>query len=495
MLSLVTFLPLAGAVAILLVIRSDASAKLIALGVSLVTFLLSLRLYAGFDITTAQFQFLEESVWLPELGIAYRMGVDGISLPLVLLTTLLTPICILASWESVKIRVREYMMAFLALESFVVGVFCALDFMLFYILWEAMLIPMFLIIGVWGGPRRVYAALKFFLYTLAGSVVMLIAVLVLATKGQTFSIPELMKLHLPVEMQIWIFLGFMISFAVKVPMWPVHTWLPDAHVEAPTAGSVILAGVLLKMGAYGFLRFSLPMLPDAAHYFAPFIYGLSLVAVVYTALVALMQTDLKKLIAYSSVSHMGFVTLGLFAFNQLGIEGGILQMVNHGLVSGALFLLVGVVYDRLHTREIARFGGLALRMPVYATLFMVFTMASVGLPGTNGFVGEFLILLGMFATSKGVTVVAATGVVLGAAYMLWMFKKVLFGDIRHADVQTMTDVTPRELALFVPLLILVFWIGFNPDPFLKVMHASVENLLTQVSAGKAVGGHTTLAMH
>ncbi|MBF0153793.1 MAG: NADH-quinone oxidoreductase subunit M [Magnetococcales bacterium] len=494
MLSLVTFLPLAGALAIVLVIRNDASAKLTALGVSLVTFLLSLRLYAAFDTTTAAFQFLEEYVWLPDLGISYRMGVDGISLPLLLLTTLLTPICILASWESVKMRVREYMIAFLALESFVIGVFCALDFMLFYILWEAMLIPMFLIIGVWGGPRRVYAALKFFLYTLAGSVVMLVSVLVLTSKGHTFSIPELMKLHLPMGLQVWIFLGFFVSFAVKVPMWPVHTWLPDAHVEAPTAGSVILAGVLLKMGAYGFLRFSLPMLPDASHYFAPLIYGLSLVAVVYTALVALMQTDLKKLIAYSSVSHMGFVTLGLFAFNQLGIEGGLLQMVNHGLVSGALFLLVGVVYDRLHTREIARFGGLALRMPVYATLFMIFTMASVGLPGTNGFIGEFLILLGLFATSKGVTVVAATGVVLGAAYMLWMFKKVVFGEVRHADVQTLTDVTPREVALFVPLLILVFWIGFNPDPFLKILHVSVENLLTQVAVGKAAGGHT-LAMY
>ncbi|MBF0176745.1 MAG: NADH-quinone oxidoreductase subunit M [Magnetococcales bacterium] len=495
MLSLVTFLPLAGAVAILLVIRSDASARLTALGLSLVTFLLSLRLYADFDTTTAAFQFLEEYAWLPGLGITYRMGVDGISLPLVLLTTLLTPICILASWESVKVRVREYMIAFLALESFVVGVFCALDFMLFYILWEAMLIPMFLIIGVWGGPRRVYAALKFFLYTLAGSVVMLICVLVLTNKGNTFSIPELMKLHLPPGLQMWLFLGFLVSFAVKVPMWPVHTWLPDAHVEAPTAGSVILAGILLKMGAYGFLRFSLPMLPDASLYFAPLIYGLSLVAVVYTALVALVQTDLKKLIAYSSVSHMGFVTLGLFAFNQLGIEGSILQMVSHGLVSGALFLLVGVIYDRLHTRDIARFGGLALRMPVYATLFMIFTMASVGLPGTSGFVGEFLILLGLFATSKGVTVVAATGLVLGAAYMLWMFKKVVFGEIRHDDVRTLTDLTPRELALFVPLVVLVFWIGFSPDPFLKVMHVSVDNLLTQLAAGKTIGVHTTLAMH
>ncbi|MBF0424872.1 MAG: NADH-quinone oxidoreductase subunit M [Magnetococcales bacterium] len=492
MLSLVTFLPLVGAAAILFAVHRDASARIVALGVSLATFLLSLGLYAAFDTSTAEFQFLEEVPWLPGLGIAYRMGVDGISLSLLLLTTLLTPICILASWESIKTRVREYMMAFLALESFVIGVFCALDFLLFYILWEAMLIPMFLLIGIWGGPRRVYAALKFFLYTLAGSVVMLIAVLVLAHQGHTFSIPELMKLHLPLNVQVWLFLGFFVSFAVKVPMWPVHTWLPDAHVEAPTAGSVILAGILLKMGAYGFLRFSLPMLPEASHYFAPFIYGLSLVAVVYTALVALMQTDLKKLIAYSSVSHMGFVTLGLFAFNRLGIEGGVLQMINHGLVSGALFLLVGVVYDRLHTREIARFGGLALRMPVYATLFMVFTMAAVGLPGTNGFVGEFLVLLGVFATSKGVATVAATGVVLGAAYMLWMFKKVVFGEIRHADVDALTDITPRELALFVPLLVLVFWIGFYPDPFLRLLHASVNGLLTQMAAGGVGAEHATL---
>lgn len=493
MLSLVTFLPLAGALAILLVARQENAARYGAMAVSLATFLASLRLYTGFDLNDPGFQFLEEAQWLPQYGIAYRMGVDGISLPFVLLTTLLTPICILSSWVSITKKVPEYMAAFLALESFVVGVFCALDFVLFYVLWEAMLIPMFLIIGVWGGPRRVYAAMKFFLYTLAGSVLMLIAILALYVHGGTFSIPMLMEVPFSIDFQIWIFLAFFASFAVKVPMWPVHTWLPDAHVEAPTAGSVILAGILLKMGAYGFLRFSLPILPDASHFFTPMIYGLSLVAIVYTALVALMQTDLKKLIAYSSVSHMGFVTLGLFAFNQQGLEGGIMQMVNHGVVSGALFLLVGVVYDRLHTREISRFGGLVLRMPVYAAIFLLFTMAAVGLPGTNGFVGEFLILLGAFLANKWVAVVASTGVVLGAAYMLWMFKKVVFGQMVHEDVKALLDVTPREIALFVPLIILVFWMGFYPAPFLDVFHATVENLLAQTSVTKM--GSVALALH
>ncbi|MBF0610027.1 MAG: NADH-quinone oxidoreductase subunit M [Magnetococcales bacterium] len=495
MLSLVTFLPLVGALAILLVARNnDSSARWSALSISLVTFLLSLKLYFGFDVKNPGFQFVEVAEWLPAWKIYYRMGVDGISLPFVLLTTFLTPLCILASWESIQKKVTEYMVAFLALESFVVGVFCALDFVLFYILWEAMLIPMFLIIGVWGGPRRVYAALKFFLYTLGGSVLMLIAMLALAIKGNSFDITELMRVSYPFNFQVWVFLGFFVAFAVKVPMWPVHTWLPDAHVEAPTAGSVILAGILLKMGAYGFIRFSMPMLPDASHYFTPMMFGLSLVAVVYTALVALMQTDLKKLIAYSSVSHMGFVTIGLFSFNQQGIEGSILQMVNHGVVSGALFLCVGVIYDRLHTREIARFGGLAVPMPVYATIFMVFTMASVGLPGTNGFVGEFLILLGAFLASKWVALIASTGVVLGAAYMLWMYKKVIFGVIRHAENEGLLDVNMREVAIFAPLLVLVFWIGFYPGPFLEIFHASVDQLVGQVNTSK-VGVSVLSSLH
>ncbi|GAB0055894.1 NADH-quinone oxidoreductase subunit M [Candidatus Magnetaquicoccaceae bacterium FCR-1] len=484
MLSLVTFLPLVGALVILLGVRNDNLAKYWAMLVSLVTFLISLGILLGFDTKTASFQLVEEVAWLPEYGIAYRMGVDGISLPFVLLTTFLTPICLLASWESIKIRVREYLMAFLALESFVVGVFCALDFILFYVLWEAMLIPMFLIIGVWGGPNRVYAALKFFLYTLAGSVLMLIAILSLGYAGHTFSIPELMKLPLAFSFQVWLFLGLFASFAVKVPMWPVHTWLPDAHVEAPTAGSVILAGILLKMGAYGFLRFSLPILPDASRFFIPFIFGLSLIAVVYTALVALMQKDLKKLVAYSSVSHMGFVTLGIFALNQQGLEGGILQMVNHGIVSGALFLAVGVVYDRMHTRMIAHFGGVAHVMPVYAVIFMIFTMSSVGLPGTNSFVGEILILLGAFMANKAVAMVAATGLVFGAAYMLWMFKRVVFGPIANDEVRAMKDLSMREVMLFAPLLVLVFWIGFYPAPFLNLFHASVEHLLIQAAAVK-----------
>ncbi len=484
MLSLVTFLPLIGAFIILIGVRNDGMARYSALGISLVTFLISLKLVMGFDTHTPEFQYLEEMQWLPEYGIAYRMGVDGISLPFVLLTTFLTPICLLASWESIKTRVREYVMAFLALESFVIGVFCALDFMLFYVLWEAMLIPMFLIIGVWGGPNRVYAALKFFLYTLAGSVLMLIAILALGYEAHTFSIPELMAFPLSFNFQVWLFLGLFSSFAVKVPMWPVHTWLPDAHVEAPTAGSVILAGILLKMGAYGFLRFSLPILPDASRFFVPLIFGLSLVAIVYTALVALMQKDLKKLVAYSSVSHMGFVTIGLFTFNQQGMEGGILQMINHGIVAGALFLGVGVIYDRMHTREIARFGGVAHTMPVYAVIFMIFTLASAGLPGTNSFVGEILILLGAFLANKVVAIVAATGLVLGAAYMLWMFKRVVFGEIANEEVRALQDISMREVALFVPLIILVFWIGFYPAPFLDMFHVSVEHLLNQANTIK-----------
>ncbi|MBF0582786.1 MAG: NADH-quinone oxidoreductase subunit M [Magnetococcales bacterium] len=494
MLSLVTFLPLIGALVLFFGVKDNPQvSRYVALATTLATFFLSLRLLSGFDTASPVFQYLEEVPWLPAYGITYRMGVDGISLPFVLLTALLMPICILASWQSIQKQVKGYMVAFLALESFVIGVFCALDFILFYILWEAMLIPMFLLIGIWGGKNRVYAAFKFFLYTLAGSVLMLIAILVMGFKGGTFSIPALMGIPFAFDMQVWLFLGLFASFAVKVPMWPVHTWLPDAHVEAPTAGSVILAGILLKMGAYGFLRFSLPILPDASRFFVPFIFALSLVAIIYTALVALMQKDLKKLIAYSSVSHMGFVTIGLFAFNQQGLEGGILQMVNHGVVAGGLFLLVGVVYDRMHTREIARFGGLAHRMPVYAVIFMIFTMSSVGLPGTNSFIGEFLILMGAFLASKGVAVAAATGLVLGAAYMLWMFKKVLFGVVRSDEVAALQDVTLREVVLFVPLLVLVFWIGFYPAPFLNIMHASVEQLLIQANTIK-VGAATAAAL-
>ncbi|ABK46108.1 NADH dehydrogenase subunit M [Magnetococcus marinus MC-1] len=486
MLSLLTFLPLIGALAILAFVerQRDDIARLAAMGISTVVLILSLLLYGEFDPSVAGFQFTQEAAWLPALGIHYRMGVDGISYPFVMLTALLTPICILASWQSIQKRVKEYMAAFLALESFVIGVFCALDFALFYVLWEAMLIPMFLIIGVWGGQNRVYAAMKFFLYTLAGSVLMLVAMISLYVTTGTFSIPELMEVQLPFNYQMWLFLAFFIAFAVKVPMWPFHTWLPDAHVQAPTAGSVILAGILLKMGAYGFLRFSLPILPDASRYMADFIFVLSLVAIVYTALVALVQTDMKKLIAYSSVSHMGFVTIGIFAFNQQGIEGSILQMINHGIVSGALFLIVGVIYDRLHTRELSRFGGLAIRMPIYAVIFMLFTMASVGLPGTNGFIGEFLILMGAFFANTTVAFVAATGLVLGAAYMLWLYKQVMFGEMVHEENRSLMDVNGREIALFVPLIVLVLWIGFYPNPFLDAFHSSVAHLVDQVQVVK-----------
>nr|CRH07494.1 NADH-quinone oxidoreductase chain M (NADH dehydrogenase I, chain M) (NDH-1, chain M) [Candidatus Magnetococcus massalia] len=494
MLSLVTFLPLIGALVILAAVHRDNAnlARLIAMGVSSLTFVISLVIYAQFDPSTHEFQFVEELAWLPAIGIHYRMGVDGISFPFVMLTALLTPICILASWDSIQKKVKEYMAAFLALEAFVIGVFCALDFMLFYILWEAMLIPMFLIIGVWGGNNRVYAAFKFFLYTLAGSVLMLIAMLSLYFNTGTFSIPELMDAQLSFNYQMWLFLAFFVAFAVKVPMWPVHTWLPDAHVQAPTAGSVILAGILLKMGAYGFLRFSLPILPDASRYMADFVFVLSIIAIIYTALVALMQKDLKKLIAYSSVSHMGFVTIGIFAFNQQGLEGSILQMINHGIVSGALFLIVGVIYDRLHTREISQFGGLALRMPVYAVIFMLFTMASVGLPGTNGFIGEFLILMGAFLASKTVAFFAATGLVLGAAYMLWMYKKVMFGEIVHEKNKSLMDVNGREIALFIPLIILTLWMGFYPVPFLDAFHSSVTHLVEQVQVVKTGVTQTAL---
>ncbi|MDE3060794.1 MAG: NADH-quinone oxidoreductase subunit M, partial [Pseudomonadota bacterium] len=416
-------LPLLGAFLILLLVRGDtphaaAEARYIALFTTLLTFAMSLPCWIGFDTHTADFQFVEKVEWVRGLGINYYLGIDGISLFMVLLTTLLMPICILCSWESITQRVRAFMVCFLLLESMVIGVFCALDAFMFYLFFEGMLIPMYLIIGIWGGKQRIYAAYKFFLYTFAGSVLFLVAIIYMYRAFGTASIPDWIKTapHLGLNVQKWLFLAMLASFAVKVPMWPVHTWLPDAHVQAPTAGSVILAGILLKMGTYGFLRFSLPMLPEASHYYAPLIWGLSVVAVIYTSLVALMQQDMKKLIAYSSVAHMGFVTLGIFAFNMQGIEGAIVQMISHGLVSGALFLCVGIVYDRLHTREIARYGGLVNIMPRYAAIFLFFTLAAVGLPSTSGFVGEFLILLGAFKASTWMTFLATTGIILGAAY-------------------------------------------------------------------------------
>jgi NADH-quinone oxidoreductase subunit M len=495
LLSLITFLPLVGA-GFIFFIRGDEAvvarnARYVALWTALITFLLSLFLWFGFERGTAEFQFVERAEWIPSFGIAYQVGVDGISMLFVLLSTLLTPLCILASWESVTRRVKEYMIAFLVLETFMVGMFCALDFVTFYIFFEAVLIPMFLIIGVWGGQRRVYAAFKFFLYTLAGSVLMLLAVLAIYFETGTTDIPTLLTARIPFEMQIWLWLAFFASFAVKVPMWPVHTWLPDAHVEAPTAGSVILAGVLLKMGAYGFLRFSLPILPEASEFFMPLIFTLSVTAVIYTSLVALAQKDMKKLIAYSSVAHMGFVTMGIFTATTQGVDGAIFQMLSHGLVSGALFLCVGVVYDRMHTREIAAYGGLANRMPIYAFCFMVFTMANVGLPGTSGFVGEFLTLLGAFKVNTWVAVLATTGVILSAAYALYLYRRMIFGELDKPKLMNISDMNMREVAIIVPLVILVILFGVYPSPVFDVTAVSVKNLVTNYEA--AIRQATALA--
>jgi NADH-quinone oxidoreductase subunit M len=461
--------------------KDDKISKWIALAVTLVTFLLSLTLWLNFDSNTADFQFTENVPWIVGYNINYHVGIDGISLFMVLLTTFLMPLCILCSWESIVRRVREFMIAFLLLEAFVVGVFVSLDLMLFYIFFEGMLIPMYLIIGVWGGSNRIYAAYKFFLYTLLGSVLFLLAILTMYHMCQTTDIPELMKQvpHFSPAIQRWLWLAMFASFAVKVPMWPVHTWLPDAHVQAPTAGSVILAGILLKMGAYGYLRFSLPMLPDASHYFTPLMFTLSIIAVIYTSLVALVQEDMKKLIAYSSVAHMGFVTAGMFTLTMPGVEGSIIQMISHGLVSGALFLCVGVVYDRLHTREISRYGGLVNIMPYYALLFMFFTMASVGLPSTSGFVGEFLVLVGSFKSSTTLAVLIAPGMVLGAAYALWLYRRVMFGELVKADLLKMPDLSAREWVIFLPLIACVLWLGIYPHSFLDAMHVSVQHLLEQ----------------
>jgi NADH-quinone oxidoreductase subunit M len=489
LLSLVTFLPLVGAVIILFTRGSPElvarNARNIALWTSLITFVLSLALWTGFDPDVSDFQFVEKARWIPAFGITYHMGVDGISMFFVLLSTLLTPICILASWEAIETRVKEYMISFLALETLMVGTFSALDFVLFYVFFEGVLIPMFLIIGVWGGPRRVYSAFKFFLYTLTGSVLMLLAILAIFFVTGTTDVPTLMQGHLPSTMQKWLWLAFFASFAVKVPMWPVHTWLPDAHVEAPTAGSVILAGVLLKMGAYGFLRFSVPMLPEATAYFTPLIYTLSVVAVIYTSLVALAQEDMKKLIAYSSVAHMGFVTIGIFALNTQAVTGALYQMLSHGIVSAALFLCVGVVYDREHSREISHYGGLVDRMPIYAFVFMVFTMASVGLPGTSGFVGEFLVLTGAFQSSTWVATLAATGVILGAAYMLYLYRRVVFGKLEKDHLKDILDLSWREIAVFAPLVVLAIWMGVYPSSFTRPMHASVVNLVTKYETAAA----------
>ena len=478
----VTFLPTVGAIVVYALARGNdeaaaRNARWIALWTTLVTFVVSLILVWRFDATQTEFQFVEKASWLAT-GITYHMGVDGISLPFVILTTALMPFCIIASWKSITSRVREYMMAFLLLETLMVGTFCALDLVLFYLFFEGGLIPMFLIIGVWGGPRRVYASFKFFLYTLLGSVLMLLAIMALYWNAGTTDIPTLMHAAVPRSLQKWAWLAFFASFAVKMPMWPVHTWLPDAHVEAPTAGSVILAAILLKMGGYGFLRFSLPMFPLASHDFAPLIFSLSVIAIIYTSLVALMQEDMKKLIAYSSVAHMGFVTMGIFAGTIQGVAGGVFQMISHGIVSGALFLCVGIVYDRMHTREIAAYGGLVNRMPLYALVFMVFTMANVGLPGTSGFIGEFMTLIGTFKTSIPTTVFATTGVILSAAYALWLYRKIIFGALVKPSLMTIKDMTFRECLTLFPLVALTLLFGVYPKPVLDMSAASVQQLVT-----------------
>ncbi|MCC8937186.1 NADH-quinone oxidoreductase subunit M [Bradyrhizobium sp. Arg68] len=492
-LSVTTFLPAVGAILVYLLARggdatADRTARWIALWTTLITFVISLILVARFDPAQSDFQFVEKASWLAT-GITYHMGVDGISLPLIILTTAIMPLCIIASWNAITTRVSEYMMAFLILETLMVGTFSALDLVLFYLFFEGGLIPMFLIIGVWGGPRRVYASFKFFLYTLLGSVLMLLAIMALYWNAGTTDIPTLMHTAVPRGLQTWAWLAFFASFAVKMPMWPVHTWLPDAHVEAPTAGSVILAAILLKMGGYGFLRFSLPMFPLASHDFAPFVFTLSVIAIIYTSLVALMQEDMKKLIAYSSVAHMGFVTMGIFAVTTQGVAGGMFQMISHGIVSGALFLCVGVVYDRMHTREIAAYGGLVNRMPLYALTFMVFTMANVGLPGTSGFIGEFMTLLGTFKVSLPTVVLATTGVILSAGYALWLYRKIVFGALVKPALMSMKDLTLRECVTLFPLIALTILFGVYPKPVLDMSAASVQQLVnnynTAVTAVKA----------
>jgi NADH-quinone oxidoreductase subunit M len=491
MISIVTFLPVLGAVLLFCVDRRRETAiKHLAFGISLVTFLVSLGLYQGFRLDVPGPQFTEQTLWIGWLGVEYHVGVDGISLLLVLLTTFLSAVAILSSYSAITTSVKEYMICMLLLETGMIGVFVALDLVLFYVFWEGMLIPMYFLIGIWGGPRRIYATIKFFLYTMAGGVLMLVGIIALyflsgsRPGGEyTFNLLKLIGLELPFQTQVWLFLAFAVAFAIKVPMFPFHTWLPDAHVEAPTAGSVILAGVLLKMGTYGFLRFALPLFPDATRYFTPLFSWLAIVGIFYGALVAMIQPDLKKLVAYSSVSHLGFVVLGIFALTVQGVEGAILQMVNHGLSTGALFLLVGMLYERRHTRLIQDFGGLARIIPVFTAAFLIVTLSSIGLPGLNGFVGEFLILVGTFRVNVLYAALATLGIVLAAVYMLWMFQRVMFGPVSEDANRRLPDLTPRELAVLVPVLVLIVWIGVYPQPFLRTTEASVKQLLAQVHMG------------
>ncbi|WP_127143656.1 NADH-quinone oxidoreductase subunit M [Pelagibacterium montanilacus] len=492
-LTIITFLPLVGAFFILLTPGQDEVAvlniKRIALATTFVTFVFALLMWGLFDPDTADFQFVQNSPWMGEV-IGYRMGVDGISVLFIVLTGLLMPMCILASWDSVKHRVREYMVLFLVLEMLMMGVFATLDLAMFYVFFEGSLIPMFLIIGIWGGKRRIQASYKFFFYTFVGSVLMLLAIMAMYWYAGTLDISRLLAVDFPESMQIWLWLAFFASLAVKMPMWPLHRWLPEAHVEAPTAGSVILAAILLKLGGYGFLRFSLPMFPDASLMFSNFVFVLSVAAIVITSVVALVQTDVKKLIAYSSVAHMGFVTMGIFAGNIYGVQGAIFQMVSHGIVSGALFLSVGVIYDRMHTRDISAYGGLVERMPKYAFAFMIFTMANVGLPGTSGFVGEFLTLLAIFQVNTWFAIVATLGVIFSACYGLWLYRKVIFGALEKESLRGILDLSPREMLTIVPLIVLTIFFGFYPAPLLDTTAASVQALVDQYAAatGLAAAG-------
>ena len=482
-LSILIFIPVVGIFFMLLIRNNDDQSsqnlKHTALWITFLNFIISLSLLFSFDLNNPDFQFVEKYAWI-ESGISYHLGIDGVSILFVILTTMLVPICILASYESIKFSVKEYLISFLALETFMIGVFCSLDLVLFYLFFEGGLIPMFLIIGIWGGERRVYSTFKFFLYTLAGSVFMLLAIIYIFISTGTTDVEKLLVYNFTTNEQLILWIAFFTSFMVKIPMWPFHTWLPDAHVEAPTAGSVILAGVLLKMAGYGFIRFSIGFFPDASEFFAPFIFSLSVIAIIVTSLIALVQEDMKKLIAYSSVAHMGFVTLGIFTFTVQGIEGGIIQMISHGIVSAALFLCVGVVYDRLHTREIARYGGLVSKMPFYSFSFMIFILASLGLPGTSGFVGEFLVLLSIFTVNTYFAIFATTGVVLAATYSLWLYRRIIFGALIKDDLSEMFDLTRREIIIFLPLIILTIFIGLYPKPIINIIEPSTEKIVNQI---------------
>jgi NADH-quinone oxidoreductase subunit M len=498
-LSWTVFLPLVGAL-IVLFMRDSSAIRWTSLITTLLTLIVSLPMLSNFDKSTYMMQFVEINEWIPSWGINYFVGIDGISILFIFLTTILSVLCVLVSWTAVDTKVKGFHIAILTMETGMLGVFVALDFFLFYLFWEAMLIPMFILIGVWGGQNRIYAAIKFFLYTFVGSVLMLVGIVVLYfAGGKTLDIIVLSSMQYPLQMQYWLFIAFFAAFAVKVPMFPVHTWLPDAHTEAPTAGSVILAGVLIKMGAYGFLRFSMPMLPDATRFFAGPILILSIIAIIYGALVCFAQKDFKRLIAYSSVSHMGFVTLGLFALNTQGIEGGILQMLNHGIITGAMFLMIGIIYERTHTRVIADYGGFAKLVPIYAGLFIVLTLASIGLPGTNGFIGEFLIIFGAFKAKKIFGVLAATGIILGAGYMLWLYQRIFFEtsnpDFESSGGHPVSDLNQREILTLVPLIVFVFWIGFYPNAFLSYIHATVEHLISQMNQTAYAGQENLIAKY